>query len=136
MSNNSKPLPVITSWSRPFWDACKRQELIIQQCEECGAKIFYPKLFCPYCQSSELKWVKASGTGKIYTFTTIYSHQPEAFKEDTPYVVAVVRLDEGVQMMANVVGCKPEDIKCDMRVQVTFKPVNIDITLPRFTPIP
>jgi len=135
MTEDRKSLPIPTPWSRPFWEACKRHELLIQQCGDCGAKIFYPKLFCPECLSSNLGWIQASGKGKVYTFTTVYGYQPGEFTQDVPYVVAVIRLEEGVQMMANIVGCRPEELKCDMDVQVIFEDVTEDISLPRFKPV-
>ena len=135
MTEYRKPLPIPTSWSRPFWEACKRHELLIQQCENCGAKIFYPKLFCPQCLSSDLRWIQASGKGKVYTFTTVYGYQPKDFVQDVPYVVAVIRLEEGVQMMANIVGCSPEEINCGTDVEVVFEDVTEDISLPRFKPV-
>lgn len=134
MKEYEKPLPTPTFWSKPFWEGCKRRELLIQQCKKCGAKVFYPKLFCPNCLSSELDWVKASGKGKVYTYTTVYGYQPEAFAEDIPYTLAVVRLAEGVQMMSRIVDCKPEDIRCDMKVEVVFQDVTDEFTLPMFKP--
>jgi len=50
--------------------------------------------------------------------------------------MAVVRLEEGVQLMSNIVGCKPEQVKCDMEVEVVFEDVTDEITLPKFKPIP
>jgi uncharacterized protein len=49
-------------------------------------------------------------------------------------VVAVIRLDEGVQMLSNVVGCDPREVQCDMPVEVTFEKLNEEFTLPKFRP--
>jgi len=135
MKEYRKPLPQPTPWSKPFWDGCKRNELLIQKCKDCQKHIFYPKLFCPHCLSPNLKWVKASGRGKIYSFTVIYSYAPTEFSEDTPYIVAIIDLQEGVRMMSNITGCPPERIKCDMEVEVVFNDVTEEITLPKFKPV-
>lgn len=135
MNAYKKPLPTPTPWSRPFWEGCKRQELLIQECEDCGEKVFYPKQFCSSCLSSDLQWIKASGKGKVYTFTVIHSYQPTEFSDDVPYVVAVVRLDEGVQLMSNLIDCKLEDIKCDMDIEVVFDDVTEEVSLPKFRPV-
>lgn len=135
MKGYEKPLPTPSPWSKPFWDGCKRHELLIQVCNECQKPIFYPKLFCPHCLSPDLEWVKASGKGKVYTYSIVYSYPPAAFVHDVPYVVAVIKLDEGVQMMSNVIEIKPEDVKCDMEVEVVFDDVTEEITLPKFKPI-
>ena len=92
----------------------------------------YPKLFCPDCLSEKLSWIEASGKGKIYSFSVVYSYQPTEFADDVPYVIAVIDLDEGVRMMSNVVDCNPEEVQCDMDVEVVFDQVTDDFTLPKF----
>ena len=134
MKEYNKPLPRPTPWSKPFWEGCKRHELLIQRCKECQEHIFYPKIFCPSCFSSTLEWVKSSGRGKIYTYAAIYSYAPTEFSEEVPYIVAVVELEEGVRMMSNIVECKPEDVRCDMEVEVVFDDVTEEMTLPKFKP--
>lgn len=134
MSAYTKPLPTPTPWSKPFWEGCKRHELWIQRCKGCGTKIMYPKLFCPSCLSDSLEWIRASGRGKVYSYTTVYSYTPVEFVRDVPYTAAIIRLEEGVQMMSNIVDCPPEQIKCDMDVEVTFDDVTEQITLPKFRP--
>ncbi len=132
MNEYKKPLPQSTPWSKPFWDGCKKKKLLIQQCKSCKKYIFYPKLFCPFCLSPDLAWVEAAGGGKIYSYTIVHSYQPSEFSEDVPYVVAVIELDEGVQMMSNIVECKPDEVRCDMKVEVVFDNVNEKVFLPKF----
>ena len=132
MKEYKKPLPKPTPWSKPFWDGCKRHELLIQKCKECQNFIFYPKMFCPQCLSPNLVWVKASGRGKEYSYTVVHSYQPSEFSEDVPYIVAVIELNERVKMMSNVVGCKPDEVKCDMSVEVIFEDITEEFTLPKF----
>ena len=52
--------------------------------------------------------------------------------EDVPYTVAVIRLEEGVQLMSNLIGCAPAQIRCDMDVEVVFDDVTKEFTLPKF----
>lgn len=132
MNEYTKPLPKPTPWSKPFWEGCKQHKLLIQECLKCNTKIFYPKLYCPICLSSEIRWIEASGKGRVYTFTTVYNYQPADFSSDVPYIIAVIRLDEGVQLMSNIVDCTPEEIGCDMEVEVVFEDVTDNITLPKF----
>jgi len=135
MKAYTKPLPKPTPWSRPFWQGCKEMKLLVQKCEDCQKYIFYPKLFCPFCLSERLNWVESSGKGKIYSFTVVHSYQPTEFEDVVPYVIAVIELEEGVRMMSNIVECKPDDIKCDMEVEVIFEQVTDDFTFPRFRPV-
>ncbi len=131
----TKPLPTVTPWSAPFWEGCRRGELLVQKCQDCGSYIFYPKMYCPECLSSHLEWVRASGKGKVYSFMTVHGFQPTEFAADVPYVVAIVELEEGVRMMSNIVGCPPDRVRCDMEVGVVFEKVTDAFTLPKFRPI-
>ena len=130
----TKPSPVVNTWARPFWDAARQERLVIQKCVACGEHVFYPRIACPHCGADELEWVEASGRGSVYSFTVVESNAPSAFLNDMPYVVAIIRLQEGVQMMSNIVGCDPYSIECDMPVEVVFERLNDEFTLPKFRP--
>jgi len=78
--------------------------------------------------------VRASGRGTVYSFTVTYQNQSPGFREELPYVLAIVELDEGVRMMTNVVGCAPDAVRIGMPVQVVFEDVTAEITLPKFRP--
>jgi uncharacterized OB-fold protein len=131
----AKPVPVVNTWARPFWDAAKQERLIIQKCSACGMHVFYPRIACPHCSSDDLEWVEASGKGTVYSFTVVEANAPSAFLGDVPFVVAVIRLQEGVQMLSNVIGCDPYDVVCDMPVEVSFEELNDEFTLPKFKPV-
>ena len=78
----------------------------------------------------------ACGRGTVYSYTVVEANAPSAFAGDVPYVVAVIRLEEGVQMLSNVVGCELSQLRCDMPVEVTFERLNEEFTLPKFRPVP
>lgn len=134
MNIPSKIRPIVNPCAQPFWDATREGRLLIQQCAQCKANIFYPRLFCPECHSDRLGWVEASGKGTVYAYTVVHNNSPSAFLADVPYVVAIVRLDEGVQMCTNIVGCDPAAVRCDMPVTVVFDPIDDEFTLPKFKP--
>ena len=136
MSEYKKPLPVVQPWSKPFWEAAKRRKLMIQTCNHCGLKVFYPRKYCPDCWSSNLGWSEASGRGKIFSYSITMAGVEERFAEDLPFVLALVDLKEGVRMMTNIVECKPEEVVIGMDVEVTFKDVTDEFTLPMFRPSP
>ena len=129
-----KPAPPVTYWTKPFWKAAKEGRLVIQKCADCGKHIFYPRVCCPHCSSDCVEWVEASGKGTVYSYTVVCSNAPSAFIADTPFVIAIVRLEEGVQMLSNIIGCPPESVRCDMPVEVTFERLNDEFTLPKFRP--
>ncbi len=129
-----KPLPRVDEESRGWWEALARHELYFQRCRDCGTKRFYPRALCPRCLSSATEWVRASGWGTVYSFTVTHQNQAPGFREELPYVLAIVELDEGVRMMTNVVGCAPDAVRVGMRVEVVFEDVTPEITLAKFRP--
>lgn len=135
MAKVEKPIPETNTWTEPFWDATREGKLVIQKCVDCDQKIFYPRLICSSCFSQNIEWIEASGKGTVYTYTVVVNNAPSAFLEDMPYVIAVVRLDEGVQMLSNIVECDPASVHCDMPVKVAFKSINDEYTLPVFKPL-
>ena len=129
-----KPIPPINIWSEPYWKAAREGKLLIQQCEKCGRHIFYPRLACPFCFSDHVKWVEVTGKGTVYSFSVVENNAPSAFIGDMPFVIAIVRLEEGVQLMTNIVGCDPKEVRCEMPIEVVFEKLNDEITLPKFKP--
>lgn len=96
----------------PFWEAAERHELIIQKCAACERHQFYPRPFCLSCQGEHMTWVRSSGTGKVYSVTTV--HLPVSNEAEPPYQVAIVELDEGPRMLTNIAGspCSVDDPVC------------------------
>lgn len=133
MAEYKKPLPIIDDDSRNFWEGCKKHELLIQKCEDCGIFRFPPRTICHKCLSMNFKWIKSSGKGEVYTFSNIF--QPFGPGWDIPYVVAIVQLAENVKMMSNIIDCDPEAVEIGMKVGVCFDDVTKNITLPKFKPI-
>ena len=86
----------------PFWEAAGRFELILQRCGDCGHWQFYPRPFCLECQSDNVGWQPAAGTGTVYSQTTVNIQIAPEF--NPPYIVAVVELDEGPRMTANIIN--------------------------------
>jgi hypothetical protein len=134
MDTPVKPLPQVNPCATPFWENTRQHRLVIQKCGDCSQYVFYPRLLCPFCHSEALSWVEASGKGTVYSFTVVQNNAPSAFLQDMPYVVAIVRLDEGVQMLTNIAGCPPDAVHCDMAVEVTFEKLDEYFTLPKFQP--
>ena len=126
------PVPHASSQvSVPFWEGCRSEELRYQRCEACGASNFPPTEHCRQCLSAELRWQQSSGRGEIYSWTVV--HRPVTAGFRPPYAPAIVTLDEGYQMLTNIVGVSPDDLAIGMRVRVQFHAVGDDVTLPYFT---
>jgi hypothetical protein len=126
------PLPTPSELSRPFWDACNRGELLFQRCGECGRATHTPAYICAHCTSQALTWERSAGTGSVYSWTTVWRPQMPAF--EVPYVAIIVDLDEGWQLLSNLIGCEVDDVEVGMRVEVEFHPVEGGFQLPYFRP--
>jgi hypothetical protein len=129
-----KPLPRIDEESKGFWEACQRHELYVQRCGACGELRHHPRAVCPSCLSDKIDWVRCSGKGMVYAFTVTYQNQAAGFRDELPYVLAYVDLEEGVRMLTNVVECDPASVHIGMPVEVVFDDVTPEITLPKFKP--
>jgi hypothetical protein len=130
----AKPLPIPTLETRPYWDGCKRHELRIQRCAACSHFQFYPRLYCTGCFSDRVEWITASGRATVLSFTIVRRPVSQAFKDDLPYVVALVTLEEGPSMMTNIVGCAPEQVGIGMPLKVTFEDWSEEISIAKFRP--
>ena len=126
------PLPRPTALSRPYWEGCRRGELLVQRCQECGHYVFIPQPACTRCLSDRLEWVRSSGRGTVYSYTVVHRPQQPSFA--VPYVVGIIEMEEGWYTLTNVVDCPPESVKVGMPVVVKFQPMSDDITLPMFRP--
>ena len=130
----SKPVPVPTPETKPFWDGCAAGELRIQRCTDCERPYFYPRPVCPHCGSTDVGWFTASGDATLYSY--VINHRPApGFEDDAPYAIAVVQLAEGPRMMANIVGLPPTPgaLVLDMPLRVRFEQRG-DVSLPVFAP--
>ena len=130
----NKPLPVINEDNAPFWEYCHQHELRMQKCTRCGHIRFPPGVVCPKCHSLEAEWTRLSGRGKVYSFVIYRLAYHPSYLKDLPYSVGIIELVEGPRMESNITGCKMEDIRIDMPVEVFFDDVTVDISLPKFKP--
>jgi uncharacterized OB-fold protein len=102
VSDQRAPEPYGDPNTYAFWDAARSGRLLIQRCTACGAHQFYGRPFCLACDGEAVEWVPAAGTGTVYSVTTVHVRwYPE---HEPPYQVAVVALDEGPRLTANIVG--------------------------------
>jgi uncharacterized OB-fold protein len=134
MSEYNKPVPVPSEDSRPFWSAAKNHALCLQQCPACRAVRFPPAPVCPECTALAGEWTNLKGRGKIFSFVIFHRAFHKAFEGDVPYAVAVVELDEGPRLISNIIGIAPDQIRCDMSVEVVFDDITPDCTLVKFKP--
>jgi len=129
-----KPLPTMTKEDRPFWEAAKQHKFMLPRCTECSHVWFPPYLNCQRCLSFEREWFEASGLGTVFGRIEMLQPYIPAFRDELPYNVVLVQLDEGPKMYSNLIDIKNEDIEVGMPVKVIFEDVTEEFSLPKFRP--
>ncbi|GII31767.1 bifunctional MaoC family dehydratase N-terminal/OB-fold nucleic acid binding domain-containing protein [Planotetraspora mira] len=133
VSREPYPLtPAVNGDTRFFWDGVRQGELRIQKCGACGELRHPPGPVCPSCRSAERTHIVAGGTGTVYSY--VVHHHPAVPGRETPFVVAVVELPEGVRMVGNIVQYPIEDVYVGMPVRVTYQEMDDELTLPMWVP--
>ena len=128
-----RPRPALTQDNRFFFEGAKEHKLLIQRCTNCGVLRHPPRPACANCRSFEWDTVTASGRGTVYSF--VVNHYPQVPAFDYPLVVALVELEEGTRLVANMSGVAPADVTIGMEVVATFEDFDDDLTLPVFQPV-
>lgn len=132
---HEKPLPSPDADSEGYWKALKDGRLLLQHCGRCRNVQVYHQAICRKCTSTALEDRPASGYATVYSFSVVHRAPGPAFKEDTPYAVLLVELDEGPRMISSLVGGRPEDVTFGMRLRLVCESATDEISLPRFAPI-
>jgi uncharacterized OB-fold protein len=97
------PIPIADQDTQPFWDGCRRGELLIQRCGACGKWLWQPRPVCSSCQTPDPTWTPVSGDGAIASWTVMRPPTLPAFAAMVPFVVLLVALDEGVRLLGYLV---------------------------------
>lgn len=130
---SKRPVPVPSNTSRPFWEAAKERRLVIQYDRQAKRWQFYPRAIGLDSGRRDLEWREVSGKGSVYSYTV--THIPTAgFEDKVPYALAIVYLDEGVRMLANVIHAAPDDVRIGMRVKVCWEEIGDDAVYFAFEP--
>jgi uncharacterized protein len=128
-----RPLPTPTRESKPYWDGLKEGRFRLQHCAACGKVRHYPRPVCPHCFSMESEWRDASRHGTVHSWTVCHHPFNFFFKQQAPYIVALVDMAAGVRVNAPLRGVTESDLEIGRRVTLGFEPVNEEVTLPFFT---
>ena len=129
----ARPAPRHFSFSEPYWEATRQRKLLLQYCRTSGRYQFYPKPVSVFTGRRDLEWREVSGRGQIFSWTIARIGRPP-FAEHAPYVIATVQLDEGVNIIANIVDCPLERLAIGLRVRPYWTPLPDGTHLLLFTP--
>ncbi len=132
MSEVARSEPNSTEYSEGFWVGVRRGELVIQRCTACERLRHYPQPMCPDCHSVDFDWAPVTGRGVIYSYTVAHRAFHPAWKDDVPYVLATIELEEGVRMMTDLIGIDPNTVEIGQKVEVYFEELPGRGMMPRF----
>jgi len=116
-----------------FYKFCGQGRLMAVKCKKCNRILAPPRMLCPSCYSSDLRWIQLSGRGQLHTFSMI-NIAPKRFASQAPYTVGIVKLQEGISLPGRIMLDKPRDAQIGMDVIVDFEPAQMDgwPQLPRY----
>lgn len=133
MTTRERPLPDLTDTDvGAFWRAAQDHRLTYQLCGRCGRVVFYPRAHCPHCGSEDLHVHDSAGVGTLYSYTVIRQTPDPAFRDDAPYIVALVDLAEGFRVLTHL-RAEPEEAEVGQRVRLEWM-TRDDFELPVFAP--
>ncbi len=126
------PAPTSNPDGAPYWAAAAEGRLEVQRCGGCGKHQFPPSYLCRFCGAESLAWRAVSGRGRVHSFTIVHRAPTPAFRARVPYVVALIDLDEGLRMMANIIGDDAHACAIDDIVEVCFEERGDGVKVPQF----
>ncbi|MBH1964141.1 MAG: Zn-ribbon domain-containing OB-fold protein [Comamonadaceae bacterium] len=94
---------------------------MFQRCSTCGKSQFYPRSLCRHCRARELKWEQSKGLGKVASYSVVHRAPTPAFRTNSPYVLALIDMDEGFRFMCNVIHCDPASVGIGDTVRVVYE---------------
>ncbi|MEM7333899.1 MAG: Zn-ribbon domain-containing OB-fold protein [Chloroflexota bacterium] len=103
----------------------QRYKLVGETCEHCGVKLFPPRDVCLECEAPAQELYTFTGLGEIYSYTTIYD-APEGFDAQAPYVVALVKLDEGPIVTAQITDIDINSVEIGTPVEMVTRKLRTD----------
>lgn len=128
----ARPKPAQSADTSFFWEGAERGELLIQRCMSCRTLRHPPGPGCASCGSLDWDTLRSSGRGTVYSYAV--HHYPPVPGFDVPNLVGLIELEEGVRVIANVVGVGADDVEIGMPVEVFFADFD-GVVLPQFRPV-
>jgi len=113
-----RPDPIMSLDGAFFWKAAEEGRFVAQKCCGCGALLHPPRSICPNCLCFEQAEQELSGRGTVMSW--VMPIHPPARGFETPPIVVLIEVEEGLRFVSNVVGVAPEDMKIGMKVKVGF----------------
>lgn len=124
MTTLQYPLPRPDPQTRPYWDGAAAGELRYQRCAGCQKVQLIPRSLCEHCQCPDLHWEVSNRRGRVKTFTIVHRAPLPVFKDQVPYAIVIIDMDEGFRVMANVLPEVQKILSVGARVSMGFQMVH------------
>ncbi len=111
--------PRISPVSEPWWAALDRGEIVMQTCDDCDRRIFYPRIHCPHCFGRSVRWTPVTETPTLFTFAKAEASVSPAFDHLGPVILAVADF-AGAHVPTSIVDTHEEDIGIGMALAPVF----------------
>lgn len=119
-----KQSPIPDEISKPFYDACNEDRLVMQNCTSCDRMQFPPQAACAECGSGDnLDWREVSGRGKILGYGVMNDCRVRVLQEHQPFNIVIITLEDepGINMYSHLPGTPVEEVPVGATVQVEFE---------------
>ena len=103
----------------------QRYGLVGEECPHCSFKIFPPRDVCPECGGEAKEPYTFNGLGSVYSYTVIQDG-PEGFDTSGPYTVALIQLEEGPVVTAQLTDLGDEPVSIGMPVEMVTRKIRSD----------
>ena len=98
----------------------QRYSMVGEVCPHCEAKLFPPRDVCPECNQEARTLYNFSGRGEVYSYTTVYQ-APAGYEENAPYTVALVKLEEGPVVTAQLTDLDEKGVQIGLPVELVTR---------------
>jgi uncharacterized protein len=127
-----RPRPAINRDNAFWFEAASERRLVIQRCADCEQLRHPPGPCCPTCNSFAWDTIEPTGRGHVHSY--VVAHHPRIPGFTYPHVVALIELEEGVRLLADVLELEPGEVEIDLPVELDWLEADEDLTLPAFRP--
>ncbi len=103
----------------------QRYALVGEICPHCEGKIFPPRDVCPHCGGEAKTPYTFSGKGTVYSYTVMHD-APIGYDENVPYTVALVQLEEGPMVTAQLTDLDEQGVQIGMPVEMVTRRIRQD----------
>ena len=119
-----KPSPVPDELSKPFWDACNEERLVVQDCTECDRLQHPPREACGKCGSADhLEWRPMGDRGRINGYCVQHDSRIVSLKEEQPFNLVIIELADNpeIKMFSHLPGTPVGDVPVGAEVKLEFE---------------